>query len=347
MQPMPYTIKFPAGAVQYLYGPLSAIDGLSGDREIIVITDTNIAALYPELEKRYRVIAIPPGEVHKNQHTADDIIESLLEMEAHRKTTLVGIGGGLVTDITGYVASIYMRGIPYGFVPTTLLGMVDAAIGGKNGINHRLQKNLIGTINQPGFILYDTTFLKTLPDEEWSNGFAEVIKYGCIFDKSLFDTLSEHNIDYYKQGNTIDGIIQMCVSWKNQTVVADEKEKGRRKLLNFGHTAGHALEILYGLPHGQAVGIGMVIACIVSEKLNGLDKNMLLALKAQLKKYNLRTYLNINTTEVMEVLRMDKKRNGDQIDYITLNQIGESIITTMAFDIIEEALTTFSNAGDN
>ncbi len=230
----------------------------------IIITNEHLGHLYPELVKEHKTLLVPPTESSKDTSTIASLAKQLLQMEVTRQTTIIGVGGGVVTDITGFLASTYMRGVPFGFVPTTLLGMVDAAVGGKNGVNVGMNKNILGTIRQPGFVLYDTRFLNTLPDDEWSNGFAEVIKYACIFDAELFAELGEHNISFYKDQNddALATLIERCVAWKNKTVAEDERETGTRKLLNFGHTAAHAIENLYELPHGKAVGIGIVIAAM-------------------------------------------------------------------------------------
>lgn len=335
--------------MQYaLNGHIADIQAFALGREVIILTDSNIARLYPELISSYKSVVIDAGEEHKKLKTINIITEELVELEAHREKLLVGIGGGLVTDITGFAASIYMRGISFGFVPTTVLGMVDAAIGGKNGVNFGLHKNMLGTFKQPEFILYDSSFLNTLPDTEWSNGFAEVIKYGCIFDEALFEELGKHELDYYKQNqDALNDVITKCVDWKNKTVLEDETEKGNRKLLNFGHTVGHAVETLYELPHGQAISIGMLIACIVSEDVAGLSSEVYNRLATILKQYQLPIALTLETDKLMDILIMDKKRHNDTINFIVLNKIGDAIIQPLPFDIIRHAIDKFADAGNH
>lgn len=343
---MQYSLSFPTGEVTYVFDNTHrALETLADAGKCIFITDVHVAALYPGFFKDRETIVLPAGEQNKSWDNIKILAEHLLQREAHRNTMLIAVGGGMVTDITGFIASIYMRGLSFSYIPTTLLAMVDAAVGGKNGINLALHKNILGCIQQPEFILYDTSFLKTLPDEEWSNGFAEVIKYACLFDKELFDILSQHNVQFYKENSSaLEKLIATCVEWKNKIVLADEKENGNRKLLNFGHTAGHAIETLYKLPHGYAVALGMIIACIVSENISGLDKNAKTILSKLLQQYQLPTTYNINIAKVMDLLKMDKKRSQESINYIVLNKIGAGVVKSLSFEIIQHALETFVHA---
>ncbi|GAA4463411.1 hypothetical protein GCM10023093_11790 [Nemorincola caseinilytica] len=310
-------------------------------QQAVILTDEHIAALYPHLLKDLRVITIPAGEDSKSITTIARLTKELLEIGATRDTLLIGMGGGVVTDITGFLAAVFMRGIRCGFVPTTLLAMADAAVGGKNGVNNGMYKNMIGTIRQPEFILYDIQLLQTLPQEEWSNGFAEVIKYGCIFDAGLFDELAQHDLAWYMQNNdALNKVIERCVAWKNRTVAEDEHEKGIRKLLNFGHTAGHAIEKLYALPHGKAVAIGMMIACHISEQQTGLDAATTQQLEAALQRYHLPVHMAIDTAKVMALLQTDKKRKDDSINYILLQDKGKAVIHPLRLPVIEKALAS-------
>lgn len=342
---MQQLVTFPSGKVIYITGLVGEEFILSRDAEhTVLVTDEHIAGLYPHFFRKHRTLVVRPTEADKSMETIMRLSYELLRMGATRKTILVGVGGGIVSDITGFLAAIYMRGIAFGFVPTTLLGMVDAAIGGKNGVNLGLNKNILGTIRQPSFIFYDTQFLKTLPDEEWSNGFAEIIKYACIFDAEMYGALKKNNISFYKQdAEALSALIEKCVAWKNKTVIEDERETGIRKLLNFGHTAGHAIENLYDLSHGKAVGIGMVIACMVSCNAVQLDAKAVTELKELLTQYHLPVKIKLDTASVMELLRMDKKRNDDDVDYIVLEKIGEGAIKTLPFAEIEKVLSEYES----
>ena len=339
---MQQVVSFPSGQVTYLFE--NSTDALwlqCKPEQAIFVTDTHIALLRPHLFEGRRTITIPAGEQSKNLCTVEAIARQLLGMEATRGSLLVGIGGGVITDITGFVASVYMRGIRFGYVPTTLLGMVDAAVGGKNGVNVGLNKNITGTIRQPSFIFFDTSFLNTLPDEEWSNGFAEIIKYACLFDPEMFSELGKHNIKWYQQNpEALQNVIERCVAHKNKTVIEDEQENGLRKLLNFGHTAAHAIENLYNLPHGQAVSIGMVIATTLSEHITGLDTSVTGELKKILRQYQLPVSYPIDTAKTMELLKIDKKRTDESIDFILLNGIGSATIQPLSFEVIETAINS-------
>src|ERR1700733_12113068 len=192
------TYKFSNSATDFYFsGGISHLKEIIDVKHAVFITDSTIFKAHLNRFKNAKVIILEPGEAHKNQETVNSIIQQLIAFEADRKTILVGVGGGVVTDITGYVASTYMRGIKFGFIPTTLLSLVDASIGGKNGIDIGVYKNIVGVTKQPAFILHDFIFLKTLPETEWHNGFAEIIKHACIKDAAMFKELQQHSFKYY------------------------------------------------------------------------------------------------------------------------------------------------------
>ncbi len=310
-------------------------------KNTIVITDENVFAHHSKKLKDYSTIVLKAGEAFKVQATIDSIVEQLLHYGANRTTTLVGVGGGVITDITGYVASIYMRGINFGFVPTTLLALVDASIGGKNGIDVGIYKNMIGTINQPQFILHDYSFLNTLPEAEWQNGFAEIIKHACIKDAAMFSELQSNSIKYYQtKKQALSLLIEKNAMLKTKVVAKDVNEKGDRKLLNFGHTLGHALENQYELSHGQAISIGMVFASKLSQELTSFKQTD--EVINLLEQYILPTIVLFNKKKVFEVLTMDKKREKDFIKFILLQKIGKAVIKEISLAEIKEALNTFN-----
>src|SRR5204863_7299048 len=268
------TYKFSNSSVDYyLAGGISHLKEIVDKDNTIIITDENVYNTHTKRFKNWNCIVLKPGEEFKIQSTVDSVIEELIEMEADRKTTLIGVGGGVITDITGYVASVYMRGISFGFIPTSLLAMVDASIGGKNGIDIGVYKNMVGIIRQPSFILHDMVFLNSLPQREWENGFAEIIKHACIKDAGMFRELESMTLKKYQSKKTaICQLVQRNAAIKAKVVQQDEFEKNERRLLNFGHTLGHALENQYDLMHGQAVSIGMTYACHISEQLAGFKQ---------------------------------------------------------------------------
>lgn len=333
------SFSFSSSSVNYYFNSdLSYLEQLVDKLQAVIITDENVFAKHQKKLKGWRTIVIKGGEQFKVQSTVDDIIQQLIDLGADRKTTLVGVGGGVITDITGYVASIYMRGVSFGFVPTSILAMVDAAIGGKNGIDVGLYKNMVGLIRQPAFLLYDFSLLKSLPKEEWVNGFAEVIKHACIKDAPMFTMLEENKLSYFqKDVNILAALIQRNALLKTKVVVSDEFENGDRKLLNFGHTLGHAIENLYQIPHGHAVSIGMGVACKFSESVTGF-KGTERVVKV-LKQYGLPPQFDFDREEAFRILKNDKKKTSQSINYILLKKIGKAAIVPLSFDEIQTLIT--------
>ncbi len=306
---------------------LEIIESVVPNHNTILITDENIHAAHRDKFSGWKIIVIKPGEQYKNQETINEIISQLIELHADRQTFIVGIGGGVVTDITGFVASVYMRGVRFGFVPTSILAMVDASVGGKNGIDVGVYKNLVGVINHPEFLLYDYTLLETLPDNEWINGFAEIIKHACIKDKDMFTFLEENSLMKFQSSVEMTGnLIRRNVEIKYNVVANDEHEAGERKLLNFGHTIGHAIENTSKLSHGNAISIGMVAACRVSEKINGLDIAESKKIIELLEKYELPVYFDFDKKKTWEILLHDKKKTGQNMNFVVLDQIGKASV---------------------
>src|ERR1700722_6963247 len=256
----------------YFDADLSYLEKLVDKEHTILITDENIFSPQQKKFGGWSTIVINAGEQFKVQATVDSLIEKLIALGADRKTWLVGVGGGVVTDLTGYVAAIYMRGLSFGFVPSSILAMVDASIGGKNGIDVGVYKNMVGTIRQPAFLLYAYSLLKSLPKEEWINGFAEIIKHAAIKDAALFRELEKNKLTFYQKDKAaLARLIRRNVAIKSAVVEKDEFEHGDRRLINFGHTLGHAVEKEYALAHGQAISIGMVAACMISKEFTSFS----------------------------------------------------------------------------
>ncbi len=323
----------------YFDADFSLLYELTEQANTILITDENVFKLHENKFSGWKTIVIKAGEEHKQQSTVDFIISELIRLEAERKTFIVGVGGGVVTDITGYAASIYMRGLKFGFIPTTILAMVDASIGGKNGVDAGVYKNLVGLIKQPEFLLFDYSMLQTLPNEQWINGFAEVIKHACIKDASLFAILEKHTLNDFKQNQKLLAeLIKTNVNIKTAVVVMDEFEQGDRKLLNFGHTIGHAIENMHELLHGHAISIGMVAACNLSEQMAGLHFDEAKRIVLLLAKYHLPVAIETDYEKVFEVLKMDKKRAKNEMNFILLTKIGNAVIQPIPLDILHKQL---------
>ncbi|MFL5811707.1 MAG: 3-dehydroquinate synthase [Flavisolibacter sp.] len=332
------TFQFSNSKVDYYFAAgISQLKNIVDQKSAIILTDENVFGQHEKKFKGWNTIVLKAGEEYKVQDTADTVIEQLIEMEADRKSTLIGIGGGVMTDLTGYVASVYMRGIRFGFVPTSLLAMVDASIGGKNGIDVGEYKNMVGIIRQPSFILHDMIFLNTLPENEWRNGFAEVIKHAAIRDVAMFKELEENDLKYYQKRKVkACELVQRNALLKTKIVQQDEFESGRRKLLNFGHTVGHALETQYELSHGESISIGMAYASRLSKKLLGFKEPERVV--ALLDRYYLPTHAAFDKDKVINVLKMDKKKIKDSINYILLERIGKGVIRQIPIEQLYQNL---------
>jgi 3-dehydroquinate synthase len=302
----------------------------------VIITDANVKHLYQKNFPPYDVITIGTGEKIKNLDTVRYIYAKLVELEADRSTFIIGIGGGIVCDITGFVASTYLRGVRFGFVSSTLLSQVDASVGGKNGVNFEGYKNIIGVFNQPKFVICDLNLLNTLPKKEVLCGLAEVVKHAAIEDMDLFTYLEDH----YQKALALDSgvmerLVYDSVVIKSAIVNRDEKEKGERRKLNFGHTFGHAVEKTTGVPHGEAVSIGMVMAAVLSVKRGHLMAKDAERIKKLLQKLKLPTKMEADRKTVIDALRQDKKRKDDQIYFVLLNHIGNPFVDQISLEELE------------
>ena len=269
----------------------------------------------------------------------DAVIEQLIALEADRQSFVIGVGGGVITDMAGFAASVYLRGVPFGFIPTTVLAQVDASIGGKNGIDAGIYKNIIGVIRQPEFVLFDYSLLQSLPQQQWANGFAEIIKHACIRDEHLFSLLEQKRLDDFQHDSSLLGeVITRNIQIKSEVVSKDEFETGDRKLLNFGHTIGHAIENTYELPHGYAIGIGMAAACSLSVKLSGLPDSDKERIVRVLQQYGLPVHLLFDRKKVFDILKMDKKRVSGDINFILLRSIGNAVIKRIPLPELEKLM---------
>lgn len=309
----------------YFEGSISQLKEIVSKKNTILITDEHLFNLQEKKFKGWQTIVIKAGEQYKVQATVDQVIAQLIELKADRQTTLVGVGGGVVTDLTGYIASIFLRGIRFGFVPTSLLAMVDASIGGKNGIDVGPYKNMVGTINQPDFLLYDAALLKTLPDSEWQNGFAEIIKHAAIRDASMFRQLEGADLKFYQKNRAaLNALIRRNALLKCSVVQEDEFEKNIRRQLNFGHTLAHAIETPHNLPHGHAVSIGMGFAAKLSAEL--LQFKHAARLERLITQYGLPVSLQYDRDKTFALLTSDKKKDGNEMNFVLLEKPGKALV---------------------
>jgi len=304
--------------------------------KMVIITDINVRDIYQKDFPACEVMEIGTGEEIKNLDTVQALYEKLVELEADRAFFIVGIGGGIVCDIAGFVASTYLRGVRFGFVSSTLLSQVDASVGGKNGVNLGGYKNIVGVFNQPEFVICDTNLLRTLSKREISCGFAEIVKHAAIGDADLFSYIEEH---YEKalalDTEVIERLVYDSVVIKSSIVNRDEKEKGERRKLNFGHTFGHAIEKTTGVPHGEAVSAGMVVASALSAKRGRLPAEDVERIGELLKKLKLPTGFQLDGEEVLDALRKDKKRKGEGIDFVLLDGIGHGVVEEISIKELE------------
>lgn len=305
-------------------------------KPLYIITDKNVERHHSKRFPNAPVYAIHPGEASKQLGYIEKIYRWLLEKNADRNSFILGIGGGVVCDIAGFVASTYMRGVEFGFVSTSLLSQVDASVGGKNGVDLDGYKNIIGTFNQPQFVLCDTYLLQTLPKEELINGFAEMVKHALISDIKLFEQLEiDYNDLLHLNHPVISRHVAESIKVKATIVNADEREGGIRKLLNLGHTWGHAVETLTGIAHGKAVSVGIDFACRLSMYKGLINNREYLRVINLLQLFGLPTCLKVNPAKVFDYLVKDKKRNNNNIDFILLQGIGKPKIEALAIEEIQ------------
>ncbi len=306
----------------------------------VVVTDENVNALYGDTFRdaltqaglNIKLIEIPAGESSKNIATVMEVVGKLLAAGADRETVLVALGGGVVGDLTGFIASVFMRSVRYIQIPTTLVGQVDSAIGGKTAVDLPQGKNLLGSFYQPKAVFADVRFLDTLPEKEFNNGLAEIIKYGAIEDDGLFKSL-EDGIEALKNkdGKLLLKTVEACCRIKKNIVEMDEHEQGLRRILNFGHTIGHALEAVsdYSLSHGEGVALGMVAAGRISVRMRYLSAQAAGRIEQLAERACLPTRLDpaVDLTAVIDRLKMDKKKKDAVVRFVLLKKIGMPFVT--------------------
>lgn len=327
-----YEVKVGKGIINNLADYIKQVKKCN---KIAVITDDIVGGIYGKqicnLLDGYDVcyFAFDHGEQNKSMSTVENIVEFLAQNKLTRSDLVVALGGGIVGDVAGFASSVFLRGIDFVQIPTTLLSMVDSSVGGKTGVNLSSGKNLAGAFHQPCLVVCDVDFLSTLPQDEFKNGLGEVIKYGCIADKNLFDLLENDDIN-----KNLQDIIYTCISIKANYVEQDEFDHGERQKLNFGHTLGHAVEKLtdFKIPHGQAVGIGMKLICDWAEDKELTAKGCAQKIQKLINKFDMANDAGCDISALWSAVSNDKKLKGKDINLVLIKDIGDSYLYCTQID---------------
>ncbi len=309
-------------------------------RRVIVVSDENVFHAYRRMISAYDYCLIGLGETNKTLATAEKLYGELLALGADRKTFILGFGGGIVTDVTGFVASTYMRGLSFGFVASTLLAQVDASIGGKNGVNFEGYKNMVGLLNQPDFVLCDLSLLRTLPEREFRAGLAEIIKAGLIADPELFNLFEQHTFQELRSNQELlSELVMRAIRMKAAIVESDERERGARRKLNLGHTFAHAIEkSSRDFLHGEAVAIGLVMIAALSVRKGTLTPADAARIRSVLEKMGLPVASGIALPVLLQALKRDKKRESHSVNFVLMNGVGDCLIRPFSSDEIDKML---------
>ena len=349
IQAATYPVLFQENA----YSELTKLIAQKSYSSIFILVDENtLEHCYPKFitnlatDIRIEVIEIEAGEVHKNIETCIGVWNAITELGGDRKSLLITLGGGVITDLGGFVASTYKRGIDFVNIPTTLLSIVDASVGGKTGVDLGVLKNQIGLFSNPEMVLVDTNYLETVTPREIKSGMAEIIKYGVTYDVKLFNEIKVNN------SLNIKDLIHRSIEIKNEVVLQDPKEQNLRKILNFGHTIGHAIESFYlesdtkeNLTHGEAIAIGMVCESYISSKLLNFPEDKLNILKETILSIYNRTILDKNDfSGIMDLLKHDKKNVNGQVNFVLLNDFEDhKLDCKVTEELIVESLEFYNS----
>ncbi|MFZ2340604.1 MAG: 3-dehydroquinate synthase [Bacteroidales bacterium] len=293
---------------------------------VAILTDNNIYRIYGDKFPDFPVFQVDAGEASKRIRVVESLAGELLDSGIDREGLILGIGGGVVCDLAGFLASIYMRGIRCAYVSTSLLSQVDASTGGKNGVNLEGAKNVLGCFKQPEFVICDPVMLETLPEEEYHSGLAELIKTALIGDRKLFEIIENNQAGISRRD---PGLLSMCISmavnFKAAVVTEDEKETGLRRILNFGHTYGHAIEMYKSYRHGYAVAAGMELASSFSLSRGMITREEHERITGLLNSYGLLPDHDIPDDQITQLIMKDKKKSGNDISFVFLNGIGKAV----------------------
>lgn len=331
---MDFSIKVKDYSEVYVGGVAELLPRLLPDKRVIVISDTNIDRYYHSMLEPFDHILIGLGESSKTLLTIDTIYRRLIELGADRSTFILGVGGGIVTDIAGFVAATYMRGVEFGFVSTTLLGQVDASVGGKNGVNVDGYKNMVGTFRQPRFVVCDVNLLRTLPAREFRSGLAEIIKSGIIADKELFEMLEGADFATLQRDTALlQQIVYRAISVKAAIVERDECETGERRLLNLGHTLAHAIEKSSSkMNHGEAVAVGLSLISDIAVKGELLSQDDNERVQNLLQRAGFCLEPPVTKSQMLKAISKDKKSEGNFINAVFPRAIGKCVVEKMPLD---------------
>jgi 3-dehydroquinate synthase len=314
------------------------------EKGVVIVTDNNVKQLYGSKFPDFPVLALTPGEESKKLEVIEKLSEKLLEAGIDRSGFILGIGGGVVCDVAGFVASIYMRGIRCGYVSTTLLSQVDASTGGKTGVNLGGTKNILGTIRQPEFVICDPQMLSTLSGGEYLSGLAELIKTAIIGDCSLFELIEDKHREIAERDPLLmTELVAKCVRFKASVVSEDENETGLRRILNFGHTFGHAIEMNEAMKHGFAVASGMELAAAFSAGKGLISNGDNDRIVKMLSSFGLLSKYNIDEDKMRKLILHDKKKSGDGINFVLIKGIGQALVENIPVEEILDFYKRFIN----
>jgi 3-dehydroquinate synthase len=315
----------------------ASVNELLQENNVAIITDHNVQRLYGDKFPDFPILTIRAGEASKKIEIVEFLAERLIETGIDRGGFLLGIGGGVVCDITGFLASIYMRGIRCAYVSTTLLSQVDASTGGKNGVNLGSTKNVLGCFKQPEFVICDQVMLQTLPEDEYFSGLAELIKTALIGNEKIFEIIENNQSGILRRDpDLLSMLISMAISFKAAVVSEDEKESGLRRILNFGHTYGHAIEMYKSFRHGYAVASGIELAASFSCSKGLISKAEYNRIVSLLKTFKLLRRHDIPDNQVMQLVLRDKKKAGNDIYFVFIEGIGKAVVEKITLKEVVE-----------
>jgi 3-dehydroquinate synthase len=346
-------VSYPVHFQHKGYQELSKLISTNNYSTLFILVDENTFELcYPqfipnlETDKRIEVIEIESGEINKNLETCIGVWNAITELGGDRKSLIITLGGGVITDLGGFVASCFKRGVDFVNIPTTLLSMVDASVGGKTGVDLGVLKNQIGLFANPEMVIVDTAYLVTVSDREIKSGTAEIIKYGITYDRQLLNEIKNNKSSH------IEDLIFRSIEIKNEVVLQDPKEQNLRKILNFGHTLGHAIESFYlesgdkeNLTHGEAIAIGMVCESFISSKLLRFPIEKVKEIKEViLSIYNKTRLQKEDFSEIMDLLKHDKKNVNGQVNFVLLNDYEDCKIDCKVSETLIKESMEFYNS---